>query len=91
MDDYPDYVSERILISPRKIRILQLLAEEPATPSTLAAALQVGAGTASNHLAALHGFGTVTFIASGRNRIYSISSQEFVASLLKKIDENTHT
>ncbi|MGM9471344.1 ArsR/SmtB family transcription factor [Pseudarthrobacter sp. YS3] len=88
MDDYPDYVSERILVSPQKIRILQLLAENPATPCSLAVALRVAPATASNHLAALHGLGTVTSIARGRHRIYSISSTEFVANLQQKLDKN---
>jgi hypothetical protein len=49
--------------------------------------LRVAPATASNHLAALHGLEAVASIASGRNRVYSISSIEFVANLQKKLDE----
>jgi hypothetical protein len=53
------------------------------------AALQTAPATALNHLAAFRGLGTVTSVASGRNRIYSISSTEFMANLQKKkLDEN---
>ncbi|MGO4588886.1 helix-turn-helix domain-containing protein [Arthrobacter sp. S39] len=57
--------------SPARSRVLRLLFEGPQSPGTIAAALNIAPGTASNHLAALHGLGLVTAEACGRRRFYS--------------------
>lgn len=72
---------DRVFSSQPKVRILRILLQSPATPRSIAIELQVTQGTASNHLAALHGFGVVESVMNGRRRLYSISSSKLAAAL----------
>lgn len=81
---------DRVFSSQPKVRILRILLQHPTTPCSLAIELQVSQGTASNHLAALHGFGVVESVVKGRRRIYSISSSKLAATLRTRLkpDDN---
>ncbi|WP_370874019.1 ArsR/SmtB family transcription factor [Arthrobacter bambusae] len=74
-------VLDRVFSSHPKVRILRILLQSPATPRSIAIELRVTQGTASNHLAALHGFGLVESLVNGRRRLYSISSPKLAATL----------
>lgn len=76
---------DRVFSSQPKVRILRILLRSPATPRSLAIELQVSQGTASNHLAALHGFGVVKSVVNGRRRLYSISSSKLAATLRTRL------
>ncbi|UKA64560.1 winged helix-turn-helix domain-containing protein [Arthrobacter sp. FW306-04-A] len=81
MEVNPEGALDRVFSSQPKVRILRILLQNPATPRSLATALQISQGTASNHLAALHGFGVVESVVNGRRRLYSISSSKLAATL----------
>lgn len=85
MEIYTETALDRIFSSQPKVRILRILLRSAATPRSLAIDLQVSQGTASNHLAALHGFGVVKSVVNGRRRVYSISSSKLAATLQARL------
>lgn len=90
MEGNPESALDRVFSSQPKVRILRILLQNQATPLSLATALQISQGTASNHLAALHGFGVVDSVVDGRRRFYSISTSKMAATLRTRLkpDDN---
>ena len=77
----------RALASPHRLRIIHLLGERPREVHELAAELELGQATVSQHLAAMRSVGLVEAVRDGRSVRYALADPQILAacSLMREV------